>query len=92
MTASLSQTAPPAGANVYLQALWFDAKGNWEEAHTLIQDIENKHAAWIHAYLHRKEGDQFNAKYWYNRASKPFPSDSLGNEWEALIDFFSTIS
>jgi hypothetical protein len=82
---SLSATAPPTQSSQYLKALWFDAKGNWEKAHELIQDIEDKSASWIHAYLHRKEGDIWNADYWYNRAGKKRPSVSLQEEWKDLV-------
>jgi hypothetical protein len=82
---SLAGTAPPASLNVYLQSLWYDGKNDWEKAHTLIQDIEDKTASWIHAYLHRKEGDPGNAKYWYNKAGKPMPGYSLEEEWEEIV-------
>jgi hypothetical protein len=83
---SLSGNQPPANTNVYLQALWFDAKGNWDKAHTLIQDVPDKNASWIHAYLHRKEGDIWNADYWYSKAGKKRPSFSLDEEWEELVN------
>ncbi|MDB5198481.1 MAG: hypothetical protein JWO92_444 [Chitinophagaceae bacterium] len=66
---SLINSEPPQGS-VYLKALWYDAKADWDKAHKLIQDIEDENAAWIHAYLHRKEGDISNADYWYRRAGK----------------------
>ena len=69
---------------IYLQALTEDQKGNWEQAHDLIQDLSSPEAAWIHAYLHRKEGDLSNARYWYHRAGKPFPTASLSEEWEII--------
>ena len=84
-TNSLSDKTPPAELNEYLQALWFDGKGNWDKAHHLIQDIEDKTAAWIHAYLHRKEGDDWNANYWYNLAGKKMPSEELETEWENIV-------
>lgn len=83
---SLSQTNPPNSTSDYLKALWYDGKGNWQKAHELIQDIEDKSAAWIHAYLHRKEGDIWNADYWYNRAGKKRPSVSLQEEWAAIVE------
>ncbi|WP_210487703.1 hypothetical protein [Rufibacter aurantiacus] len=82
---SISAPMPPAGASVYLQALWHDAQNNWKEAHELIQDLPDKNAAWIHAYLHRKEGDLWNADYWYNRAGQKRPSGTLQEEWEQLV-------
>lgn len=83
---SLSGNAPPASMNAYLQSLWYDGKNDWQKAHSIIQDIEDKTAAWIHAYLHRKEGDKSNAGYWYNRAGKPMPVYSLEKEWEAIVN------
>ena len=67
-----------------LRALWHDARGDWEQAHTIAQDIESKDAAWVHAYLHRKEGDAGNAAYWYGQASQPVASDSLEAEWARI--------
>ncbi|MEO6719489.1 MAG: hypothetical protein ABIN67_03945 [Ferruginibacter sp.] len=83
---SLEDKEPPQNSSVYLSALWHDAKGDWEKAHELIQDVPDKNAAWIHAYLHRKEGDIGNADYWYRRAGKHRPSASLGEEWDNLVD------
>ena len=83
---SLTGNTPPSGASTYLQALWYDAKDNWKEAHELIQDIPDKNAFWIHAYLHRKEGDTWNADYWYTKAGKKRPSVSLQEEWEQLVN------
>jgi len=83
--ASLSASQPPAGVGIYLQALWYDGKGDWEKAHALIQAIDDKTAAHIHAYLHRKEGDQWNANYWYSKASRRMPGHTLEKEWEDLV-------
>jgi hypothetical protein len=84
---SLKQNAPPAGLTLYLQALWHEGKGGWDQAHEIVQDIETPEASWIHAYLHRKEGDVSNARYWYGRARKSFPSGtSLEDEWESLVE------
>jgi len=82
---SLSTNTPPANSNVYLQSLWHDAKGDWDQAHTLIQDLSDKSAAWIHAYLHRKEGDIWNANYWYTKAGQRMPGYGLEQEWEELV-------
>jgi hypothetical protein len=82
---STSSNEPPSNLSVHLQALWYDAKDNWEKAHTLIQDAEDKNAAWIHAYLHRKEGDTWNADYWYRRAGKQRPAVDLDTEWEEIV-------
>ena len=85
---STAADEPPAQASVYLKALWYDAKDDWEEAHRLIQDLPDKNAAWIHAYLHRKEGDLSNADYWYRTAVKPRPALSLQEEWKQLVTAF----
>ena len=71
--------------STWLEALWYDAKGNWDKAHTVIQDLTDDNAAWIHAYLHRKEGDIFNAGYWYRKAAKTMPEISLEQEWEVIV-------
>jgi hypothetical protein len=83
---SLSGAKPPANISVYLQALWYDAKGDWEKAHILIQDVDDKNAAHIHAFLHRKEGNVGNADYWYRRAEARRPEQSLEAEWDALVN------
>jgi hypothetical protein len=82
---SLTAANPPGGSSVYLQALWYDAKGDWEKSHTIIQDVPDKNASWIHAYLHRKEGDDGNAGYWYSKAGKRMPGGSLEKEWEEIV-------
>ena len=81
---SLSKSAPPEGLGSLLRALWHDAKGDWSRAHEIVQDEEGRDAAWVHAYLHRKEGDLSNAGYWYRRARKPACKTSLEDEWEAI--------
>jgi hypothetical protein len=68
-----------------LQALWHDARGDWAAAHALAQDVETPDGAWVHAYLHRKEGDAFNAGYWYRRAGKPVFQGALDAEWTSLV-------
>jgi len=85
---SLDNDHPPSPISVYLQALWYDAKGNWEQAHQLVQDIETAEGSWIHAYLHRKEGDIANADYWYRRAGKSLPDIPLKQEWENIVKDF----
>jgi hypothetical protein len=82
---SLSSASAPPSVSDYLRALWYDAQGDWEQAHNIIQNIEDKTAAQIHAYLHRKEGDIWNADYWYNRAGRKRPAVSLENEWQAIV-------
>lgn len=83
---SLTGNLPPADASVYLQSLWFDQTGQWEKAHELIQDLTDKKAAWIHAYLHRKEGDIWNADYWYRKAARERPSVSLEEESDQIAE------
>ncbi len=83
---SLLNSEPPENASVYLKALWYDAKGDWDKSHKIIQDVEDKNASWIHAYLHRKECDIGNADYWYNKASKKRPTVSLEKEWEEIVN------
>lgn len=85
---SLSGNEPPHELNKILQALWKAEKGEWVEAHELVQDDPSRNAAWVHAYLHRVEGDQFNASYWYQRAGKPIYSGDLKAEWDAIVQHF----
>jgi hypothetical protein len=85
---SLSSHQPPAKISGLLLALWYDGKGEWEAAHNIAQDIHTHEGSWIHAYLHRKEGDEGNAGYWYRRAGKSIPSSSLYEEWVELVEFF----
>ena len=82
--ASLEGASPPAGLTPPLRALWQAARGHWDRAHEIAQDIESADGAWIHAYLHRHEGDAANAAYWYRRAGKPVCRESLDAEWEAI--------
>ncbi|MEP7268686.1 MAG: hypothetical protein ABI844_13745 [Saprospiraceae bacterium] len=77
-------------SNDYLHALWHDKKDNWAEAHKLIQDLDTREAAAIHAYLHRKEGDQWNADYWYRRANTQCFKGSLSAEWENLVKSYTS--
>ena len=82
---SLSGKEPLPNTSVYLKALWYEANGGWDKAHTLIQDVEDKNAYWIHAYLHRKEGEIGNAEYWYRLAGKKRPTVSLLEEWDEIV-------
>lgn len=86
--ASLTQQAPPTNLNPFLESLWYDRKGHWEKAHNIAQEIHSTSGSWIHAYLHRKEGDLSNASYWYHMAEKTMPSVSLDAEWENLVSVF----
>jgi hypothetical protein len=82
---SLTATEPPAGLNLAVAGLWWDAKGDWKRAHESAQQDEGRQGAWVHAYLHRKEGDQDNAAYWYRRAGKPACQHSLDAEWLSIL-------
>jgi hypothetical protein len=85
-TATLAEPAPPTYLNPILAALWHDAKGDWEAAHEIAQSREGTPAFdQLHAYLHRKEGDRFNAGYWYRRAGVSTFSGTLEAEWQALV-------
>ena len=82
---SLNGAAPPAGISGAAQALWWQAKGDWHQAHRCCQDSPDATGAWAHAYLHRVEGDLGNAGYWYRRASKPVATGPLETEWDAIV-------
>jgi hypothetical protein len=86
--ASLNAEQPVNGLSVQLKSLWYDGKGNWHQAHAQVDKLTDAASAWIHAYLHRKEGDIWNADYWYNKAQQIRPKLSLEEEWEALIVHF----
>lgn len=82
---SLSGEAPPQGLTSSLAAMWYDGKGDWEQAHNIAQDIPTREGSWVHAYLHRKEGDDWNANYWYNRAGRSMPDTTLEQEWKEMV-------
>jgi len=83
--ASVSASAPVSGLEPPLAALWWAAKGQWDDAHKIVQDEATREAAWVHAYLHRVEGDLGNAGYWYRQAGQPAAKDSLEAEWERIV-------
>ncbi|MCU0393320.1 MAG: hypothetical protein MUE81_19585 [Thermoflexibacter sp.] len=83
---SLLHISPPANLNDLLKALWYDAKGDWDKAHEIAQEMETPLYCWIHAYLHRKEGDDWNAGYWYRKAKRPVPNYSLAEEWGKIVE------
>jgi len=84
--ATLSHDEPPRQASIALQALWWDAKDNWRQAHEAAGQDEGPAGAWVHAYLHRKEGDLSNARYWYKRADKTPATSSLEHEWQQITE------
>lgn len=85
---SLDEKQPPNIDGVLL-ALWHDARGDWHNAHEVVQDVSTREASLVHAYLHRKEGDLSNASYWYHRANEKMPQASLNDEWHALVKRFT---
>jgi hypothetical protein len=80
---TVSNDHAPAGGPL-IQALWHDARGDWDGAHAIAQEVDDEEGAWVHAYLHRKEGDLSNARYWYRRARQPEATDSLDSEWARI--------
>jgi hypothetical protein len=83
-TASLAGAAPADGIAPPLAALWWAGKGDWDQAHRIVQDKSTREAAWVHAYLHRVEGDLGNASYWYRQAAQPVATDELQAEWQQI--------
>jgi hypothetical protein len=81
---SLKQPAPPAGLEPALEALWHLAKGDWKQAHELAQSQEDRRGNWVHAHLHRVEGDDSNAGYWYRRVGRPHSKAPLPQEWDEI--------
>jgi len=86
LRATLGENEPPAGLDVPMEALWWDAKGAWARAHGLVDELESAEGMAVHAYLHRKEGEAWNADYWYKRAGSKFRRETLEGEWEALVE------
>src|ERR1700743_2897247 len=83
--ATLSDPLPPKGITSSLAALWYAGKDDWEQAHHIAQDIPTRDGSWVHAYLHRQEGDEWNANYWYNRAGRSNPGNALDKEWKEIV-------
>nr|WP_084406943.1 hypothetical protein [Pedobacter panaciterrae] len=88
---SLTSGKLPENLPAYLKALWYDGKGDWKTAHDLIDHLSDKQSAHVHAYLHRKEGDIWNADYWYNRAQQLRPKGTLEEEWENLVSLYLSL-
>jgi hypothetical protein len=81
---SLQQTTMPTDLSTALQALWQAGKGDWHAAHAITQAQGDTDVDWVHAYLHREEGDLNNAGYWYRRAGKPASTQTLTEEWDGI--------
>ncbi|HMF52766.1 MAG TPA: hypothetical protein VK593_00355 [Edaphobacter sp.] len=86
MTVAEFRVANPEQLRGALLALWWDAQGNWDRAHEVAQEIEDASGAWVHAYLHRKEGDETNAAYWYGRAGHRPATGDFDREWEEIVE------
>jgi hypothetical protein len=84
--ASLRDPAPPTHLSPLVRALWHERNGDWTRAHEIAQEIDTDDAAWVHAYLHRREGDLSNARYWYRHAAKVPATGSLDDEWRAIAE------
>jgi hypothetical protein len=84
--ASIQSDAPPAGLSAPVEALWWDAKGDWARAHGMVDELSTLEGMAVHAYLHRKEGAESNAEYWYSRAGRRFHRPTLEAEWETLVE------
>ena len=82
--ASLADGVPPKGLAPAVEALWYAANGLWERAHEMAMKHDDTAGAWVHAYLHRVEGDEDNARYWYGRAGRPVPTAPHAEEWEEI--------
>ncbi|MFD2144032.1 hypothetical protein [Mucilaginibacter antarcticus] len=85
---SLKSDYPTNEWSAPLKSLWYDGKGNWQQAHAVVDHLTDNASAWVHAYLHRKEGDNWNADYWYSKARQKRPNVSLNEEWEQLVTHF----
>ncbi len=86
LKSTLLNEKPDAGLSPPLAALWWAAKGDWDAAHKIVQDESDASSAWVHAYLHRVEGDLANADYWYRKAGRLVAKDSLEAEWRQIVD------
>ncbi|MDE3202584.1 MAG: hypothetical protein KGN79_16865 [Acidobacteriota bacterium] len=83
---SLQGEAPPEGCAPAVAALWWDARGDWDKAHKLVDDLESTEGMAVHAYLHRKEGVEWNSEFWYRRSGKQYCRPTLEEEWDALVE------
>lgn len=87
---SLRGNAPPPGLPALVEALWYERWGDWDRAHEITQDLPGTDAAWVHAYLHRREGDLANAGYWYRQAARPVERGPLDEEWRTIVEALLT--
>lgn len=85
---SVNKKVAPSFSSIYLETLWYAGIGDWDKSHEIIQDEPGKHAALLHAHLHRVEGDQWNADYWYSKAGEKSPNCGLDEEWKQLVERF----
>jgi len=83
---TLSKSRPPAGLAPALAALWWAGNDKWDKAHAIVMDDSGRDCAWVHAYLHRVEGDLGNAGYWYRQAQRPVATQSIAAEWDAIAE------
>src|SRR6202521_2627965 len=90
LKASMKKAKPPAGLAPALAALWWAGNDKWEEAHRIVMHEGGKDCAWVHAYLHRAEGDLGNAHYWYRQAQRPVPTKPLAAEWDSIAESLLT--
>ncbi|MFT4112798.1 hypothetical protein [Silvibacterium sp.] len=84
LRATLGNDHPPSELAPLVEAMWWEAKGDWKRAHEIAQDIDTRDAAWVHAYLHRREGDDWNAGYWYRQAGRPHAQIPMDEEWREI--------
>lgn len=89
---SLTNPQPPSNLSSILRGLWYDKNGDWTKAHDLIDGCPEPGSAKAHAYLHRKEGDQWNADYWYRQAGTTRPDLTLDDEWDELVRYFTSLA
>ena len=82
---SVKKQSPNEKLPKHLAALWWQKKGDWDKAHAIVQSDKTDEGAWVHALLHREEGDLGNASYWYSRANKVMPEETIENEWELIV-------
>ena len=84
---SLNQELPSSDLTPLLKSLWYAGKKDWTNSHNIVEQINSLESSWIHAYLHRWEGDEWNANYWYSKAKRNMPTISLDEEWKHIVRF-----